>query len=227
MSACGAADQKSQSNNPIVTFRCFVNADLKYSLAKVGVKNIRDNDFVEIKAELYLDKMPYTVSNFINLCNKKFYDGIHFHRIIDGFMIQFGCPYAKKPQSKIAGQGNPKPFSKFKILSGRNKGKKADRNATGCITDELTQKISNKEFTLSMANTGEKNTGGSQFFINTQDNSFLDWFNEQTNSNHPVFGKILPDSESYIRMIEKVQTDKSDRPVYPLKMKNARVSMRT
>mmetsp|Transcript_10159 Transcript_10159/g.24446 ORF Transcript_10159/g.24446 Transcript_10159/m.24446 type:complete len:97 (-) Transcript_10159:734-1024(-) len=47
------------------------------------------------KAELYTDKMPITCGNFIDLANSGFYDGIHFHRVIPGFMNQFGCPHAK------------------------------------------------------------------------------------------------------------------------------------
>jgi len=227
MTACRATHQKEDSRNPIAIFRCLVNADLKWSLARVGVRHLNINDYIEIKAELYLDKMPYTVSNFIDLCNKKFYDGIYFHRIIPDFMIQFGCPNARNPESKIAGQGSPKPFSEFKILSGKNKGKKVTRNATGCIVDEFTQQISNEEFTLSMANSGKKNSGGSQFFINTKDNNYLDWFDKSTKSQHPVFGKVLSESEKLVRMIEKVETDKSDRPLSPLKMKEVRVFMYT
>jgi len=223
MAACGAAEQKvEQVGNPIAVFKCYVNADIKAILAKKGL-TVTDNDFLEFKAELYLDKMPYTVSNFIDLANSKFYDGIHFHRIIKDFMIQFGCPNAKNPNAPNCGQGNPKPQSKFEILSGPNKGKKATRNIMGCIDDELTQQISNKPFTLAMANTGRENSGGSQFFINTQHNTYLDWWDKQTPSKHPVFGKILPESEGYIKMLNEVTTTKGDRPVSPLKMVTVRV----
>jgi len=56
-------------------------------------------------AELYLDKLPITASNFIDLAQTGFYSGIHFHRVIPGFMNQFGCPYAKDPSSPDAGTG--------------------------------------------------------------------------------------------------------------------------
>merc|ERR1712187_292155 len=55
------------------------------------------------KVELFLDRVPITVSNFVDLAQSGFYDGIHFHRVIKGFMNQFGCPYAKDPNNKKAG----------------------------------------------------------------------------------------------------------------------------
>ncbi|HMR10485.1 MAG TPA: peptidylprolyl isomerase, partial [Polyangiaceae bacterium] len=50
-------------------------------------------------AEIYLDKMPLTAKNFLDLAKSGFYDGLHFHRVIKGFMIQFGCPHSKDPNS--------------------------------------------------------------------------------------------------------------------------------
>lgn len=227
MAACGVSDEKKEEyRNPIVLFRCIVNADLRFSLRMKGVKSANYSDYVEIKAELYLDRMPVTVSNFIDLCNNEFYDGIHFHRIIDGFMIQFGCPNAKDPDSKDAGKGSPEPNSEFKILYGKRKGETVKRNELGCIEDEMNEeihKISNEPFTLAMANSGEHCSGGSQFFINTKHNDHLDWFVSTSKSAHPVFGKILSDSNRYTQIIEKVETDDTDRPKAPLKMKDVRV----
>ena len=120
-------------------------------------------------AELFLDQMPLTAGNFLNLAKSGFYDGLHFHRVINNFMIQFGCPYSKDPNSRDAGTGGP---------------------PTGDIKDEFTVKLSNEPMTLSMANTGRPNSGGSQFFINTIHNDFLDWFTPGQ-SRHPVFGKII------------------------------------
>ena len=51
------------------------------------------------KAELFMDRVPRTASNFIDLAQSGFYNGIHFHRVIPGFMNQFGCPHAKDPKS--------------------------------------------------------------------------------------------------------------------------------
>ena len=58
-------------------------------------------------AEIYLDRVPRTASNFVDLAKRGFYDGLHFHRVIDGFMDQFGCPYSKDPTSGRAGTGGP------------------------------------------------------------------------------------------------------------------------
>jgi cyclophilin family peptidyl-prolyl cis-trans isomerase len=67
-----------------------------------------------------------------------------------------------------------------------------------------------------MANTGQPNSGGAQFFINTKHNSYLDWFTPGA-SKHPVFGKITGGME-VVRAIESAQTDQRDRPKTPIKM---------
>ena len=99
----------------------------------------------DIVIELYSD-MPITARNFEKLVSEGFYDGVIFHRVIDGFMIQGGDPQG-------TGMGGP----------GYN------------IEDEFTHEGGNKNnrWTISMANAGP-DTGGSQFFINLVDNNFLD-----------------------------------------------------
>ena len=99
----------------------------------------------DIVINLYSD-MPITAGNFKKLVEEGFYDGVIFHRIIDGFMIQGGDPTG-------TGMGGP----------GYN------------IEDEFTHEGGNRNspYTISMANAGP-NTGGSQFFINLVDNNFLD-----------------------------------------------------
>ena len=59
-----------------------------------------------IEVELFTDKMPITAGNFIKLAKSGFYDGLHFHRVINGFMLQFGCPHSKDPKSPRAGTGD-------------------------------------------------------------------------------------------------------------------------
>ena len=169
------------------------------------------------KAEIYLDKMPITASNFIDLCNTGFYNGIHFHRVIPDFMNQFGCPHAKNPKAQNAGTGGPPPGSKYKNLA---TGAEITRQG-GNIPDELTQKISNEPGTLSMANTGQPNTGGSQFFINVAHNNFLDWFDKSTPSQHPVFGKVI-EGMDIVTKISKVPTV-NDNPKQPIMMKSLTV----
>jgi len=168
------------------------------------------------KAELYLDQMPITASNFISLAQEGYYNGIHFHRVIPNFMAQFGCPNAKDPNSPKAGTGGPAGNTEFKNFKD---GSTVKRNGGGSIPDELTVKLSNEPGTFSMANTGQPESGGSQFFINVKHNSFLDWFDKSSPSAHPVFGKIV-DNYDLIEKITKVQTNPRDNPVEPIMMES-------
>jgi cyclophilin family peptidyl-prolyl cis-trans isomerase len=151
----------------------------------------------DFTAEIYADKMPATAANFVKLAKSGFYDGLHFHRVIDGFMIQFGCPHSKDPKSARAGTGN---------------------GPGGTIPDEhpADAKLSNEPGTLSMANTGQPNSGSCQFFINTVHNTYLDWFTPGP-SKHPVFGKIT-EGLDIVKKIEKTQTDERDRPLKPIQV---------
>ena len=98
-----------------------------------------------IKVELFEDKAPKTTKNFIDLAQKGFYDGVVFHRVIDGFMIQGGDPTG-------TGRGGPG----YKIDDEFHKDLKHDEKGI-----------------LSMANAGP-NTGGSQFFITLAPTPWLD-----------------------------------------------------
>lgn len=128
------------------------------------------------QVELLTEQMPITTGNFIDLANSGFYDGIYFHRVIPDFMCQFGCPHAKNnPNSTQAGTGGPEPNSRFTSTTGKS----YRRNADGGIPDEYTARISNAPGTLSMANTGQPESGGSQFFINVAGTC------NKTTTNHP------------------------------------------
>jgi len=155
------------------------------------------------KAELFEDKMPATVGNFVKLAESGFYNGLHFHRVINNFMIQFGCPFSKDPKSNRAGTGGP-PW--------------------GNIADEFPaeHQLTNAPGTLSMANTGRPNTGGSQFFINTVHNSYLDFFDKSTPYKHPVFGKIV-EGMDIVTKIENTRTASGDRPVNPIQVKSVTI----
>lgn len=98
----------------------------------------------DIKIELFARENPITVNNFVFLAKQGFYNGTIFHRVIDGFMIQGGCPFG-------TGMGSP----------------------GYAIPDEFRRENRNNRGTISMANAGP-NTGGSQFFINLVNNNFLD-----------------------------------------------------
>ena len=149
-----------------------------------------------ITVELFVDKMPITAGNFVKLAKSGFYDGLHFHRIIDNFMLQFGCPHSRDPKSPRAGTGD---------------------GPDGPIKDEHPEgaKISNDAGTLSMANAGP-NSGSSQFFINTVPNPYLDWFSPG-GSKHPVFGRVIAGMD-VVKKLEKTPTDANDRPKTPARM---------
>ena len=97
-----------------------------------------------IKIELYPDKAPLTVANFVNLAQRGFYDGLSFHRVIPDFMIQGGCP---------EGSGRGGPGYRFE--------------------DETNNGVRHERGVLSMANAGP-NTNGSQFFITHVATPWLD-----------------------------------------------------
>jgi len=150
-----------------------------------------------VTVELFSDVMPITAGNFIELAKSGFYDGLHFHRVIPNFMVQFGCPHSKDPASPRAGTGN---------------------SPNGTIKDEhpANAKLSNEPGTLSMANTGQPNSGSCQFFINTVHNDYLDWFSPGA-SKHPVFGRVT-DGMDVIGSIGSARTGAGDRPVEPIQM---------
>lgn len=156
----------------------------------------------DIEVELYTDEMPITASNFIKLARSGFYDGLHFHRVIRSFMLQFGCPYSRDPEDPRAGTGD---------------------GPDGCIADEHPPgaRLSNDAGTLSMANTGARNSGSCQFFINTVDNPYLDWFTPGE-SKHPVFGRVTRGMD-VVQAIETMPTDSDDRPVQPVRVNRVTV----
>jgi cyclophilin family peptidyl-prolyl cis-trans isomerase len=63
--------------------------------------------------------MPITAGNFVDLVKSGFYNGLHFHRVIDQFMLQFGCPHSKSPKDGRAGTGGPQPNSTFTSADGK------------------------------------------------------------------------------------------------------------
>ena len=147
--------------------------------------------------ELFIDKMPATAGHIAKLAKSGFYDGLHFHRVIDSFMLQFGCPHSRDPEDPRAGTGD---------------------SPEGRIQDEHPEdaRLSNEPGTLSMANTGAKHSGGCQFFINTVHNDYLDWFTDG-DSKHPVFGRVT-EGMDVVQAIEKTATDGRSRPVTPVQM---------
>lgn len=144
----------------------------------------------DITIEFLEAQAPNTVANFVNLAKDGFYNDVKFHRVIKGFMIQGGDPLTRD-DSKIAYWGTGGPGYKF--------------------NDEITAENHNDVGTISMANAGP-NTNGSQFFINTAKNNFLD-------QKHTVFGKVTAGME-VVKAIENVLTDENDRPLEAVVIKS-------
>jgi peptidylprolyl isomerase len=134
----------------------------------------------EITLELRND-MPITAGNFKNLVQSGKYNGTIFHRVIAGFMIQGGDPTG-------TGYGDP---------------------SIPNIKDEFTSDNHNVRGTIAMANTGQPNSGSSQFFINVVDNNNR---YASFDSSYPVFGKVISGMD-VVDKIAAVQTDSNDKPL--------------
>lgn len=139
-----------------------------------------------VTLELFADKTPNTVENFVKLAKSGFYDGTKFHRVIQGFMIQGGDPLSKDDAMEARwGTGGP----------------------GYAFADEIGPDNHNNIGTIAMANSGP-NTNGSQFFINVENNNFLD-------AKHTVFGRVI-DGMGVVTKIENTRTGPNDRPVEPM-----------
>ena len=128
---------------------CGSDGDDKMLSGKINAE-INIKDYGVIKLELDADSAPITVTNFVNLVNDKFYDGLTFHRIIDGFMIQGGDPLGN-------GTGGSD-----KTIKGEFKNNGVENN------------ISHTRGTISMARSQANDSASSQFFIVQSDSTFLD-----------------------------------------------------
>lgn len=177
-----------------------ITMEVKNPIVTMEVEN-----FGTIKLELYPDKAPETVKNFIALANNGFYDGLKFHRVVKGFMIQGG-------DKNGDGTGSPK-LSDLGIQVSEDE----DRNY--CIKGEFLSNdytkntLKHKEGVISMARadytqqyspsltTESYNSAGSQFFIMTADNSSLD-------GNYAPFGKVI-EGMDIVHNIEKVEVKAS------------------
>ncbi len=163
---------------------------------KKAMKALIETSMGNIEIELFEDKSPVTVANFVGLAEgtkeftdlktgkktkKRFYDGLTFHRVIPDFMIQGGCPL---------GTGTGGPGYKFE-----------DETKNGLKF--------NKPGLLAMANSGP-NTNGSQFFITEVSTPWLD-------GNHTIFGQVagIKDLE-IVKEIARTECDMRDNPVEPV-----------
>jgi cyclophilin family peptidyl-prolyl cis-trans isomerase len=118
----------------------------------------------EIQLELFEDKAPITVKNFLQYVDEKHYNDTIFHRVIDEFMIQGGGMSSDLKQ----------------------------KSTHDSIRNEADNRLSNKRGTISMARTSEVHSSTSQFFINVVDNTFLDYRNPTPSGyGYCVFGKVV------------------------------------
>lgn len=150
------------------------------SSGELPIATIKVKDFGIIKAELYPDKAPNTVNNFISLANSGFYDGLIFHRVIEGFMNQGGDP---------DGIGTGGPGYSIKGEFSNNGYTKNDLKHTAGV--------------LSMARSNDADSAGSQFFIMAEEAPYLD-------GDYAAFGKVTEgmDVVEAINSVETDRNDK-------------------
>ena len=145
----------------------------KKTIAKIEVEN-----YGTITVELYPDIAPITVKNFVNLAKKGFYNGLTFHRIIDGFMIQGGDPLGNGTGGNTDSQG-----TRLTI--------KGEFTANG-----VNNTLSHKRGVISMARAQDYNSASSQFFIMHKDAAYLD-------GAYAAFGQVT----SGMEVVDKICAD--------------------
>jgi cyclophilin family peptidyl-prolyl cis-trans isomerase len=153
----------------------------------------------DIRIELEPEKAPITTKNFLDYVNDGFYDGLIFHRVIPGFMIQGG---GMDPQMKQKSTKSP-------------------------IKNEATNGLKNKNGTVAMARTNVVDSATAQFFINVKDNEFLDHRSTSADAfGYAVFARVI-NGMDVVQKIEKVKTSNSgmhqDVPVDPVVINSVRL----
>jgi cyclophilin family peptidyl-prolyl cis-trans isomerase len=132
----------------------------------------------DIKIELYADKAPITVKNFLDYAKAGYYDGTTFHRVIPNFMIQGGGMTVDMQEKK---------------------------GARPPIKNESDNGLKNETGTLAMARTSVPDSATSQFFINVKDNSFLNRESAPDKVGYAVFGKVV-EGMDVVKKIEQAKT---------------------
>jgi peptidyl-prolyl cis-trans isomerase B (cyclophilin B) len=135
-------------------------------------------NFGDITLELNAEKAPITVANFLQYVESGFYDGVIFHRVIDGFMVQGGGFDADMQQKKTKDE----------------------------IKNEADNGLSNDNYTIAMARTSIPDSASSQFFINATNNDFLNHTAKTPSGwGYCVFGKVV-EGMDVVDKIKKVKT---------------------
>jgi peptidyl-prolyl cis-trans isomerase B (cyclophilin B) len=199
---------------PLLALVCLALAATAFAPAPVPREPQRpDGRFVTMKTslgtiqiELFADKAPITVKNFLAYVDAKHYDGTVFHRVIPKFMVQGG--------------GYEKGLSRAATMQGIAAKEKKTNPA---IKNESGNGLPNKRGTLAMARTAVSDSATAQFFINVKDNAFLDKSN--AGDGYCVFGRVVAGME-VVDKITAVDTKKvagfSDVPVDDVVIESAR-----
>ncbi len=187
----------------------FIMTACNAGVSSGGNDSVKTNPQVMIEMEsgakivlaLYPDMAPNTVNNFISLVNKGYYDGVIFHRVIEGFMIQGGDPQG-------TGTGGP-----GYMINGEFPNNDFPQNT-----------LKHERGVISMARQGSQtnpksryNTAGSQFFIMHENSNFLD-------GDYAAFGRVISGMEEVDR-IASVKTDADDKPITDEVMKKVTVEL--
>ena len=201
-----AADLKDALTNENANF-----PQLSKEVAEDEAEAILHTSLGDIRIKLFPKLAPLAVENFLTHAKEGYYNGVTFHRVIDGFMIQGGDP-------KGNGTGGES------IWHGKDNTKDT---GTG-FKNEISPYLYNIRGSLSMANTGQPNTNGSQFFINqsTTDYSaklptssypkkiieaYKEGGNPSLDGKHPVFGQVI-EGMDVVDKIAKAEKDEKDKP---------------
>ena len=169
----------------VMLMPCIVSCDKTDNLPNVVVIDVKD--YGKITMELYPDIAPITVQNFKKLVNEGFYNGLIFHRVIENFMIQGGCPEGNGTSGYIDENGNKVTI---KGEFSENGVKNTLRHTRGVV---------------SMARSSAPNSASSQFFICHVTSSHLD-------GKYAAFGKVT-DGMDVVDAIAAVETNDSDKPL--------------
>lgn len=169
----------------IMILPCFVSCDSVNSLPNVVLIDVKD--YGKITVELYPDVAPVTVRNFKKLVNEGFYDGLIFHRVIEDFMIQGGCPVGDGTGGQTDAKGN-----RINI-----KGEFSANN--------FKNTLNHTRGVISMARSDDPNSASSQFFICHQSAAHL-------NGKYASFGKVTSGME-VVDAIAAVPTNENDKPL--------------
>lgn len=153
----------------------------------------------DVVLELDAEKAPVTVANFLEYVNSGFYNGVIFHRVIDGFMIQGGG-----------------------MEPGMNQ-----KETNAPIQNEADNGLSNDAYTIAMARTPNPHSASSQFFINVNDNDFLNYSSSTPQGwGYCVFGKVV-EGQDVVDQIKQVKTGNKaghqDVPVEDVIIESAQV----